>query len=774
MNIRKNAKKTVLFAVALLTISPLLVFSADAADSDSERVLFDMGNGDTVWSNVSGVGTIDDMFRRAASDCGLDYSSSGNTITVNGVTSTTIGAASAGGSLSKSGATGVKVTAKWVPFKWDSGSGKWTKISDISSPYAGGALALGFYPDGVAPVETPEHPTAWTMVRGDAEQRGAQDAVFIENKAETKWSGQFTGKGTYSAVLSAQGYVFVKYGASAPPANSVFVCYTMDGNEVWKFTYPSMVYFELATAAIIGDFVYIPTSNGYIFKIPLKDGPGNNNENVITLGNKPYSSLDMENRQGAMPNIAGPLTGYNFNNGPGSLVYDSGVIYCGACNGMMYCFDLNLNLIWSKQMEGAAYFFSHTVYEDYLFAGALNGTLYAFDKASGNIIDQVSVYTRTISGNQYGSVQQVSVFKENGKYVLMFGVSDGRGLSSMIGGIGIYEFDGSKLSKKTLITEEFGLVANYILPVDKGGFKGVYLTSSKGLFRIDLNGNYELMNEKFTSAKAPMVLVNGENIYLQDYPVDGSIYILSLDGKILRAYAPESEVKNFSMAPPLIMDGWVFSGNDSGLNVVYGAFPEYGGGEGADTPLIYTLAVIFAVILLILAAIYVLIRVIKKEDKPFDYIIRSARHYVGGEDLKHNRRSKNRLSVVLTVGIFVTVAVFIACLCVGYHATMSIGEMFSSLFSAIMNGGADPSEINEIRVFESRLPRTLAALGVGVGLSIAGSMYQAIIRNPLVDPYIMGVSAGAGTAAVAVIAFDFTFFGLFASHSMYATAIIAM
>jgi len=57
---------------------------------------------------------------------------------------------------------------------------------------------------------------------------------------------------------------------------------------------------------------------------------------------------------------------------------------------------------------------------------------------------------------------------------------------------------------------------------------------------------------------------------------------------------------------------------------------------------------------------------------------------------------------------------------------------------------------------------------------VAGAIYQAIIRNPLVDPYIMGVSAGAGTAAVAVIAFDFTFFGIFAPNDMYLTAFAAI
>ena len=770
--------------VALLAISPLIVSAnTDAAGSSAEKVLFDMGNGDTVWSNVGIVGTIDDVFRQAASDCGLDYSSYMNTITVNGITQTTIGATSTGGNLSTSGTTGVKVTTNWVPFEWDVNSGNWVKITNISSQYTGGSLALGFYADGQVPTETPDNPSSWTMIRGDAQQNGAQSTIDPSGQAETSWtdqvqsdqtSGQKMSSGVDAAVLSAQGYVFAKYGAPASPAYSTVICYTMDGKEVWRFTYPSMIYYDLSTPAIVGNYIYIPSSNGYIFKVPLVAGPGDNNENVTSIGNKPYNSIAAD-QQGPMSKITAPITGTNFNNGPGSLAYDSGVIYCTSSNGMAYCFDLDLNLIWSYQLKGPTYFFSPTIYGNYVFTGAMDGSIYVFNKLNGSLIDETSVYTTTVSGNVYGSVQQISVFDEgNGNYVLMFGVSDGRGMSSMTGGIGIYVFDGSKLSKRTLIMSEFGLISNYVLPINTGGFEGVYFTSFKGLFRIDINGNYELLNDTFLSVKAPMVLVNGDSIYIQGYAVNDPVYILSTDGTILSAYAPGMTVANYSMAPPLVIDGWVFSGNDSGLNAIYGTFPAYGGNGAADKPLIYTLAIILAVILLILAAVYVLIRFVKGEEKPFSYISRSVKHYIGGEDLRHNSRSKHRLLVVLIIGIFVTAAVFIISLCVGYHATMSIGDMISSLFSAISHGGADPANINQIRVFDSRLPRTLAALAVGIGLSVAGCMYQAIIRNPLVDPYIMGVSAGAGTAAIAVIAFNFTFFGLFAPHSIYATAITAM
>ncbi|MCP6760257.1 MAG: iron ABC transporter permease [Fischerella sp. CENA71] len=50
-----------------------------------------------------------------------------------------------------------------------------------------------------------------------------------------------------------------------------------------------------------------------------------------------------------------------------------------------------------------------------------------------------------------------------------------------------------------------------------------------------------------------------------------------------------------------------------------------------------------------------------------------------------------------------------------------------------------------------RLPRTLIAFMVGVGLAISGTIFQGLTRNPLADPSIIGINAGANLAAVAVI-----------------------
>jgi len=51
-------------------------------------------------------------------------------------------------------------------------------------------------------------------------------------------------------------------------------------------------------------------------------------------------------------------------------------------------------------------------------------------------------------------------------------------------------------------------------------------------------------------------------------------------------------------------------------------------------------------------------------------------------------------------------------------------------------------------IIEIRLPRILLAIVVGASLSVAGTSFQALLRNPLADPYVLGVSSGAALGAV--------------------------
>ncbi len=72
-------------------------------------------------------------------------------------------------------------------------------------------------------------------------------------------------------------------------------------------------------------------------------------------------------------------------------------------------------------------------------------------------------------------------------------------------------------------------------------------------------------------------------------------------------------------------------------------------------------------------------------------------------------------------------------------------------FHLPLNATLDPMHINI--VMEIRLPRVLLALFVGASLALAGSAFQGLLKNPLADPYTLGVSSGSALGAVSVLFF---------------------
>ncbi len=61
--------------------------------------------------------------------------------------------------------------------------------------------------------------------------------------------------------------------------------------------------------------------------------------------------------------------------------------------------------------------------------------------------------------------------------------------------------------------------------------------------------------------------------------------------------------------------------------------------------------------------------------------------------------------------------------------------------------------MNATLVLQLRLPRALAAFAIGGLLALSGTLLQALLRNPLADPYILGISGGASLAALLTILF---------------------
>ncbi|MGW5387049.1 FecCD family ABC transporter permease [Nocardia sp. NPDC003963] len=83
-------------------------------------------------------------------------------------------------------------------------------------------------------------------------------------------------------------------------------------------------------------------------------------------------------------------------------------------------------------------------------------------------------------------------------------------------------------------------------------------------------------------------------------------------------------------------------------------------------------------------------------------------------------------------------------------AELSVGEVYAVLFEKLGAGTAAVSPIREGIVWQLRLPRTLLAAICGAGLGVCGVVMQSLLRNPLADPFVLGISSGASTGAVLV------------------------
>ena len=83
-----------------------------------------------------------------------------------------------------------------------------------------------------------------------------------------------------------------------------------------------------------------------------------------------------------------------------------------------------------------------------------------------------------------------------------------------------------------------------------------------------------------------------------------------------------------------------------------------------------------------------------------------------------------------------------------FAAALLIGSSGIGLSQALaaLGGGGDEAARNVLVAV--RLPRVLAAFGVGSLLALAGVLLQALFRNPLADPYVLGVSGGAAVGAL--------------------------
>ena len=104
---------------------------------------------------------------------------------------------------------------------------------------------------------------------------------------------------------------------------------------------------------------------------------------------------------------------------------------------------------------------------------------------------------------------------------------------------------------------------------------------------------------------------------------------------------------------------------------------------------------------------------------------------------------KNRIKYVFFFSFAVLILSALIALMSGSYA-MTIGEVVNTLFG---NG----SKAQNVVIFDLRLPRICVAIFVGIALSTAGCILQGITKNPLAEPGMIGINAGAALAVVMLI-----------------------
>ena len=140
--------------------------------------------------------------------------------------------------------------------------------------------------------------------------------------------------------------------------------------------------------------------------------------------------------------------------------------------------------------------------------------------------------------------------------------------------------------------------------------------------------------------------------------------------------------------------------------------------------------------------------------------------------MDHSGRYQNRKYIYLTLlFLFLLLSGIVIAVCVGKYSVTPLESL-----RILLGVSGDSSEMTVNVVMKLRLPRILASLLVGAALSVSGSVYQGVFKNPLVSPDYLGISSGAciGAAIGILLSLSTAMISLFAFAGGVAAMLLTM
>lgn len=143
--------------------------------------------------------------------------------------------------------------------------------------------------------------------------------------------------------------------------------------------------------------------------------------------------------------------------------------------------------------------------------------------------------------------------------------------------------------------------------------------------------------------------------------------------------------------------------------------------------------------------------------------------------MEKNISVKGKVPLIGAIGILLLLCAGAGIVLGSYE--ISLADVYSIIYlnvKSIITGSSPPEGLKNTIVWNLRLPRIILAVFVGAALAIAGAVFQGCFKNPLVEPYILGVSSGSAFGAALGILYPAVFLSVSFSSFVFGSMAVAI